>query len=71
MDESRRLRQVLLKFDAIYPDGYPEGSVLMDAPSHGTVSDLIPLAGGHGTGNHNEWDDLVLQLEANLSAGGN
>lgn len=29
-DESCLVRQVLLKFNAIYPQGYPEGSLLMD-----------------------------------------
>ena len=57
MDKSRRLRQVLLKFDSIYPDtNYPDGSVLMDAPAHGSVADLISMAGAHGPGNHTEWD---------------
>ena len=47
MDESRPERQVLLKFDIIYPDGYPEGSILMDAPAHNNIRDLIPMAGAH------------------------
>ena len=51
MDESRLERQVLLKFDIIYPDGYPEGSILMDAPAHNNIRDLIPMAGAHGPGN--------------------
>ena len=66
MDESRLQRQVLLKFDIIYPDGYPEGSILMDAPAHNNIRDLIPKAGAHGPGNHTEWDELVLNLHAAL-----
>ena len=72
MDESRRLRQLLLKFDSIYPDNnYPDGSVLMDAPAHDSVADLIAMAGAHGPGNHTEWDSLVQQLKADLSTQGN
>ncbi len=72
MDESRRLRQVLLKFDSIYPDNnYPDGSVLMNAPPHESVADLIPLAGTHGPGNHKQWDEKVQQLKAELSTHGN
>ena len=66
MDESRPVRQVLLKFNFIYPDGYPEGSVLTDAPHHERVSDLIPLAGAHGAGNHDEWGTIVRTLKNRL-----
>ena len=66
MDESRLLRQVLLKFNVIYPNGYPEGSILMDAPSHEKIRDLIPRAGDHGPGNHNEWDNIVSELKVTL-----
>ena len=70
MDESRLLRQVLLKFNVIYPNGYPEGSILMDAPSHEKIRDLIPMAGDHGPGNHtNEWDinhSIVSKLKVTL-----
>ena len=66
MDESRLERQVLLKFDIIYPDGYPEGSILMDAPAHNNIRDLIPKAGAHGPGNHDEWEGYVHDLQAKL-----
>ena len=66
MDESRLERQVLLKFDIIYPDGYPEGSILMDAPAHNNIRDLIPMAGAHGPGNHDEWEGYVHDLQAKL-----
>ena len=66
MDESRLIRQVLLKFGTIYPNGYPEGSILMDAPEHNDIRELIPMAGGHGPGNHDEWDMRVLSLKLEL-----
>ena len=53
-DESSLVRQVLLKFNAIYPEGYPEGSLLMDVPRHEVVSDLIALAGTHAE--HTGWN---------------
>ena len=53
-DERSLVRQVLLKFNAIYPEGYPKGSLLMDAPRHETVSDLIALAGTHEE--HTGWN---------------
>ena len=68
MDESRLLRQTLLKFNTIYPDGYPEGSILMDAPAHSNIRDLIPMAGAHGPGNHDEWVGYVHDLQAKLDA---
>ena len=68
MDESRPERQVLLKFDIIYPDGYPEGSILMDAPAHNNIRDLIPMAGAHGPGNHDEWEGYVHDLQTKLDA---
>ena len=37
--ESELIRQVLLEFRTIYPDDYPDGTLLMDAPPHGAVSD--------------------------------
>ena len=66
MDEGRRLRQTLLKFNAIYPDGYPEGSVLMDAPSHNSVAELVSMAGQHGQGEHYKCGRLVCDLKAAL-----
>ena len=66
MDKSRRERQILLRFETIYPDGYQEGSILMDAPAHNNIRELIPMAGAHGPGNHDEWDELVLTLKAAL-----
>ena len=68
MDKSRRERRILLRFETIYPDGYPEGSILMDAPAHNNIRELIliPMAGAHGPGNHDEWDELVLTFKAAL-----
>ena len=66
MDETRPERQILLAYNAIYPDGYPEGSVLMDAPCHTTVADLVPMAGGHGPGQHGDWGEIVRNLKAAL-----
>ena len=34
---------------------YPKGSIMMDAPPHDTMDDLIDLAGDHGYENHKEW----------------
>ena len=70
MPEERRLRQFVLKFDTIYPDGYPEGSILMDAPSHSNVAELVPMAGQHGPGQHKDWDEIVLKLKADLAGAG-
>ena len=41
--ESYLARRVLLQFNTIYPEGYPEGSLLMDAPRHESVGDLVKL----------------------------
>ena len=50
------LRRVLhlLEFNNIYPEGYPEGTTLMDAPLHDCVSDLIPQVGDHAA--HTGWN---------------
>ena len=52
-DESALIRQVVLRFNEIYPEGLPEGSLLMDAPCD-NVSELVELAGNHG--DHAEWN---------------
>ena len=66
MPEERRLRRFVLMFNTIYPDGYPEGSIFMDAPAHIDVAELVPMAGLHGPGRHNVWDGRVLKLKAEL-----
>ena len=63
--ESELIRQVLLEFRSIYPDGYPDGSLLMDAPPHGAVSDLIVLAGDHA--DHTGWNLIVKKLKGRLA----
>ena len=62
--DSRLLRQVLLEFENIYPEGYPEGSILMDAPPHRSVSELIARAGDHT--DHTEWKLVVKELQERL-----
>ena len=64
-EESSLVRQVLLHFNTIYPHGYPEGSLLMDAPRHNAVSELIPLAGDHT--DHTGWNLIVKAVELNIS----
>ena len=63
-EESCLVRQVLLKFNVIYPKGYPEGSLLMDAPRHESVSELIEFAGTHEE--HTGWNLIVRELESHL-----
>ena len=65
-DETALIRQVLLRFNQIYPEGLLEGSLLMDAPSD-NVSELVELAGSHG--DHTEWNSLVRELERRLGVG--
>ena len=36
-----------MRFNRIYPEALPEGSLLMDAPCD-NVSELVELAGDHG-----------------------
>ena len=62
-DESALIRQVVLRFNEIYPEGLPEGSLLMDAPCD-NVSELVELAGNHG--DHAEWNLIVKALEKRL-----
>ena len=69
MDDSRRLKKILLRYRTIYPHGYPEGSILMDAPKHDSIGDLVQMAGTHGPGGHKEWDERVLALKAALIGG--
>ena len=54
-DESTLIRQVVMRFNEIYPDGLPEGSLLMDAPCD-NVSELAELAGDHG--DQAEWNPI-------------
>ena len=65
-DDSTLIRQVVMRFNEIYPEGLPEGSLLMDAPSD-NVSELVELAGSHG--DHTEWNSLVRELERRLGVG--
>ena len=43
MDEEEPLRQMVVRLKK----PYPPGSLLMDAPQHTTMADLIALAGDH------------------------
>ena len=63
--ESSLLRRVLLEFNNIYPEGYPEGSILMDAPLHDRVSELIPQVGDHA--DHTGWNLTVKALQERLA----
>ena len=65
-DESTLIRQVVMRFNEIYPEGLPEGSLLMDAPCD-NVSELAELAGDHG--DHTEWNLIVRALEQRLGVG--
>ena len=42
---------------------YPKGSIMMDAPLHDTMEDLIYLAGDHGYENHKEWSAYVSKFD--------
>ena len=63
-DESTLIRQVVMRFNEIYPEGLPEGSLLMDAPCD-NVSELVELAAGNH-GDHAEWNLIVKALEKRL-----
>lgn len=63
--DSYLVRRVLLQFNTIYPNGYPEGSLLMDAPQHDSVGELIALAGDHA--DHTEWNLIVIELKERLA----
>ena len=54
MDEDRLIR----KADTSIVKSYPEGSILMDAPEHDSMADLIAMAGDHGTENHQEFQAI-------------
>ena len=41
----------------------PTGSILMDAPIHDTLEELVELAGDHGKGNHTEWQKVEAGLD--------
>jgi hypothetical protein len=57
MDEEEPLRQMVVRLKK----PYPPGSLLMDAPQHTTMADLIALAGDHA--NHEDWDIKVNAVE--------
>ena len=42
---------------------YPEGSIMMDAPQHDSIEELVEMAGGHGYENHHAWSKLVDDLQ--------
>ena len=63
--DSFLVRRVLLQFNTIYHDGYPEGSLLMDALQHDSVNDLIALAGEHA--HHDTWNLIVIELKERLA----
>ena len=63
--DSYLVRRVLLQFNTIYPDGYPEGSILMDVPQHGQVSELISMAGDQA--DHTSWKLIVKELQERLA----
>ena len=58
MDEDRLIRKAVTSI--VKP--YPEGSILMDAPDHDSMADLIAMAGDHGTENHQEWNGVVSEF---------
>ena len=64
--EDIRKRALVMRFNEIYPEGLPEGSLLMDAPCD-NVSELAELAGDHG--DHTEWNLIVRALEQRLGVG--
>ena len=58
MDKDRLLRKAVVSMEK----PYPEGSILMDAPKHDSMTDLIALAGGHGPENHQGWTGMVSEF---------
>ena len=63
--ESFLTRRVLMQFNTIYPEGYPEGSLLMDAPPHDRVSELVELAGDRA--DYTTWKLYVKALQERLA----
>ena len=59
LDEDRLLRKVVIAMEK----PYPKGSIMMDAPPHDTMDDLIYLAGDHGYENHKEWSAYVSKFD--------
>ena len=59
LDEDRLLRKVVIAMEK----SYPKGSIMMDAPPHDTMEDLIYLAGDHGYENHKEWSAYVSEFD--------
>ena len=59
MDDTRLVRRVVMSI--VKP--YPEGSIMMDAPQHDSIEELVEMAGGHGYENHHAWSKLVDDLQ--------
>lgn len=65
LDEDRLLRKVVLALAKRRIEGkpIPTGSILMDAPLHDSLEELVELAGDHGKGNHTEWQKVEADLD--------
>jgi len=55
LDEDRLLRKVVIAMEK----SYRKGSIMMGAPRHDTMEDLIYLAGDHGYENHTSIKGMV------------
>ena len=62
LDDDRMLKQAILSMKKTYP----EGSILMDAPPHDSIQELVDLAGDHGWENHKEWTSYVKEFSKNF-----
>ena len=62
LDDDRMLKQAILSMKK----PYPEGSILMDAPPHDSIQELVDLAGDHGWENHKEWTSYVKEFSKNF-----
>jgi len=62
LDDDRMLKQAVLSMKR----PYPKGSIMMNAPPHDSIQELIVLAGDHGWENHKEWTSLVKEFGKNF-----
>ena len=62
LDNDRMLKQAVLSMKK----PYPKGSIMMNAPPHDSIQELIDLAGDHGWENHKEWTSLVKEFGKNF-----
>jgi len=62
LDDDRMLKQAVLSMKR----PYPKGSIMMSAPPHDSIQELIVLAGDHGWENHKEWTSLVKEFGKNF-----